>query len=115
MGSDRFYDGEALVVAQKSAAFLARGLEPRHLRMFKLAAEREAGFLEQVVMPLMKQRNPGATRAGHRTARASCRCSASSCGPRCSASTLHDHLQPTEPCPADRRPRRTPRVQRDPR
>ncbi len=58
MGSDRFYDGDALVVAQKSAAFLARGLEPRHLRMFKMAVEREAGVLEQVVMPLLKQRNP---------------------------------------------------------
>ena len=28
--------------------------------MFKVAAEREAGFLEQVVMPMLKQRNPDA-------------------------------------------------------
>ncbi len=26
--------------------------------MFKVAAEREAGMLEQIVMPLLKQRNP---------------------------------------------------------
>ena len=30
--------------------------------MFKVAAEREAGFLEQVAMPLLKQRNPEARR-----------------------------------------------------
>lgn len=60
IGSDRFYDADALVVAQKSAVFLARGLEPRHLRMFKVAVEREAGILEQVVMPMLKQRNPAA-------------------------------------------------------
>lgn len=58
MGHDTYYDGEALLVAQKAAAFLSHGIEPRHLRMYKIAAEREAGFLEQVVMPLLKQRNP---------------------------------------------------------
>jgi hypothetical protein len=26
--------------------------------MYKVAAEREAGFIEQLVMPLLKQRNP---------------------------------------------------------
>ena len=60
VGSDTYYDGNALVVAHKSAGFIARGIEPRHLRMFKVAAEREAGFLEQVVMPMVKQRNPAA-------------------------------------------------------
>ena len=62
VGAEVFYDGDALVVAQKSAGFLRHGIEPRHLRMFKIAAEREAGFLEQVVMPMMKQRNPDARR-----------------------------------------------------
>ena len=60
VGADVYYDGDALVVAQKAAGFIARGIEPRHLRMFKVAAEREAGFLEQVVMPMLKQRNPDA-------------------------------------------------------
>jgi DNA-binding transcriptional MerR regulator len=60
MGSDTYYDGEALLVAQKAAAFLSHGIEPRHLRMYKISAEREAGFFEQVVMPLLKQRNPEA-------------------------------------------------------
>lgn len=62
LGDDVFYDGDALVVATKSAGFLSRGVEPRHLRMYKVAAEREAGFLEQLAMPLLKQRNPQARR-----------------------------------------------------
>jgi len=62
MGDDVFYDGDALLVATKAAAFAAHGVEPRHLRMFKVAADREAGFLEQLAMPLLKQRNPAARR-----------------------------------------------------
>ncbi|MEZ5180662.1 MAG: hypothetical protein R2702_02100 [Acidimicrobiales bacterium] len=62
LGDDVFYDGDALLVASKAAGFLARGVEARHLRMFKVAAEREAGFLEQLTMPLLKQRNPQARR-----------------------------------------------------
>ncbi len=64
VGDDRFYDGEDLVVAQKGAGFLARGVEARHLRMYKVAAEREAALLEQLVLPLVKQRNAD----GHRQA-----------------------------------------------
>ena len=61
-GDDTYYDGDALTVAGRSAAFLAHGIGARHLRMFKVAAEREAGFLEQVAMPLLKQRNPESRR-----------------------------------------------------
>jgi DNA-binding transcriptional MerR regulator len=57
-----YYDGDALLIATRSSGFLARGIEARHLRMFKVAAEREAGFLEQVAMPMLKQRNPEARR-----------------------------------------------------
>ena len=62
MGDDTYYDGDALIIARKSAAFFGHGIGARHLRMFKVAAEREAGFLEQVAMPLLKQRNPDARR-----------------------------------------------------
>ena len=62
MGGDTFYDGDALVVARAAAGFVQFGIEARHLRMYKVAAEREAGFIEQVVMPLLKQRNPTARR-----------------------------------------------------
>ena len=36
----------------------AYGIEPRHLRTFKVAADREVGLVEQVVTPLMKARDP---------------------------------------------------------
>ena len=57
-----YYDEEALVVARLAAAFSRHGVEARHLRMYKTSAEREAGFYEQVILPLLKQRNPAARR-----------------------------------------------------
>lgn len=62
MGDDTYFDADALIIARKAAAFLDHGIQARHLRMYKVAAEREAGFLEQVAMPLLKQRNPEARR-----------------------------------------------------
>jgi DNA-binding transcriptional MerR regulator len=59
-GRDTYYDGDAVIVARLAAGFLRLGVEARHLRMYKLAAEREAGFYEQLVLPLLKQRNPTA-------------------------------------------------------
>lgn len=58
MGGQVYYDGDCLVVATLAAAFARHGVEARHLRMYKTSAEREAGFYEQVVAPLVKQRNP---------------------------------------------------------
>jgi DNA-binding transcriptional MerR regulator len=55
-----YYDEEALIVARLAAGFERFGVEARHLRMYKTAAEREAGFFEQIVMPMLKQRNPAA-------------------------------------------------------
>ena len=54
------FDGEALAVATLAARFAQFGIEPRHLRLYKNAADREAGFVEQVVLPLVRQRNPEA-------------------------------------------------------
>ena len=40
------------------------GIEPRHLRAFRSAADREAGLVEQLVTPVRRQRDPDAgTRA----------------------------------------------------
>jgi len=51
------YDDDALAVA-KIVADLARfGLEGRHLRAFRTAAEREVGLFSQVVGPISKQRS----------------------------------------------------------
>ncbi len=54
------YDGDALVVAKTVAEMAAYGLEARHLRAFRSAADREVGLVEQVVAPMAKQRNPEA-------------------------------------------------------
>jgi DNA-binding transcriptional MerR regulator len=56
----RCYDEEGLVVARLAARFARYGVEARHLRTFKHAAEREAGLFEQLVIPLLRQRNPEA-------------------------------------------------------
>jgi hypothetical protein len=52
------YDEEALAVANLAAGFRAFGIEPRHLRLYRNAVDREMGLIEQVVIPLLRQRNP---------------------------------------------------------
>ncbi|MBY9073271.1 MerR family transcriptional regulator [Nocardioides sp. WL0053] len=54
------YDGEALVIAKTAGELAAFGLEPRHLRAFKTAADREVGLVEQVVSPMQRGRDAGA-------------------------------------------------------
>ncbi len=54
------FDGDALVIAKTVAEMARFGIEARHLRPFKAAADREIGLLEQVVTPLVRQRNPEA-------------------------------------------------------
>ncbi len=58
LGGVEYFDEGALAVAKLAASFAAYGIEPRHLRLYKHAAERESGFIEQVVLPLLRQRNP---------------------------------------------------------
>lgn len=62
IGSESYYDGQALIVARLARAFMDNGVEPRHLRMYKVAADREAGVLEQLVVPLLRHRS-GTSRA----------------------------------------------------
>ena len=52
------FDGAALRAARLAAEMLRRGLEPRHLRAYRLAAEREADRIEQLVTPMLQRRNP---------------------------------------------------------
>lgn len=54
------YDGDALVIAKTVAEMARFGIEPRHLRLFRSAADREVGLLEQVVSPLVRQKGPEA-------------------------------------------------------
>jgi hypothetical protein len=53
-----YYDEEALTVARTVAEFARFGIEPRHLRVYRNAVDREVGLIEQVVTPLVRQRNP---------------------------------------------------------
>ncbi len=54
------YDDDALDVARIAAGFFGRGVEARHLRMYRTFAEREAVLFGQVLMPFVRQRNPEA-------------------------------------------------------
>lgn len=67
VGPDAVYGEDAVVVARKAAIFFRHGVEARHLRAYKVAADREAGLLEQLILPLLKQRNPEARRQAMET------------------------------------------------
>jgi DNA-binding transcriptional MerR regulator len=54
------YDAEAVAIARTAVELSRFGIEPRHLRTFKMAADREAGLVEQVVAPLRRLRGPEA-------------------------------------------------------
>lgn len=55
---DGVYDAEAVTVAGLVLELGRFGIEPRHLRVMKAAADREAGLVDQVVAPLKRHRNP---------------------------------------------------------
>jgi DNA-binding transcriptional MerR regulator len=55
-----WYNGDDLVLLRLARDLSDYGLEARHLRMYKTFAEREAALFEQVVAPLVRQRNPEA-------------------------------------------------------
>jgi hypothetical protein len=52
------YNEDALTVANLAAELRVFGIEPRHLRLYKNAVDREVGLIEQVIIPLLRQRNP---------------------------------------------------------
>ena len=86
------YDTDALVVARTARELADFGIEPRHLRAFKAAADREVGLVQQVVAPLERGRD----------AAASARAKANSC--RCPAEKETPRSATWCPRPADRVP-----------
>lgn len=50
------YDDDALTIASVVAELARYGIEGRHLRSFKSAADREVGLFEQIVGPMLKLR-----------------------------------------------------------
>ncbi len=64
-----YYDGDALLVAKTVADMGRFGIEARHLRAYRSAADREIGLFEQVVTPMTRQRNPEARARAQETVR----------------------------------------------
>jgi hypothetical protein len=56
MGEEGLFDEDALAITQLVAKLLAHGAEPRHLRMYRNFAEREAQFYEQLVLGVVRPR-----------------------------------------------------------
>lgn len=62
------YDAEALFVARTVGELAEYGLQPRHLRAVRTAAEREVDLVGQVVAPLLKQRGTDSRARAEETA-----------------------------------------------
>ena len=56
------YGGDDVVVLRIVKDFFKFGVEPRHLTMYRHFADRESTFFEQIVVPILRQRNPDARR-----------------------------------------------------
>jgi DNA-binding transcriptional MerR regulator len=64
----RHYAPDALRVARAAVALTAYGVEARHLRAVRAAAERETTMIESLVAPILRQRGAGARELAARTA-----------------------------------------------
>jgi DNA-binding transcriptional MerR regulator len=60
VGVDDLYGDEAVEIASAAGGFLQAGIDARHLRAWRTSVEREAGLYEQLILPLLRQRNPQA-------------------------------------------------------
>ena len=57
-GGKQVFRDDDLIVARAGYRLLSRGLEGRHVRALRLAADRETDLLSQLVGPLLRHRNP---------------------------------------------------------
>jgi DNA-binding transcriptional MerR regulator len=58
------YDDTALAVARSAAALAGHGVEARHLRMIRTAADREVGLVRQIVVPALAAQGRKGVRPG---------------------------------------------------
>jgi DNA-binding transcriptional MerR regulator len=65
----RHYGPDAAEVARTAVALTSFGVEARHLRAVRAAAERESTMIESLVAPILRQRGSGARELAGRTAR----------------------------------------------
>jgi DNA-binding transcriptional MerR regulator len=63
------YDDDALAIGKVVADMARFGIEGRHLRAFRTAADREVGLFTQVVGPMMRARGPEAKSRAQETVR----------------------------------------------
>ncbi|MGW4488899.1 transcriptional regulator FtsR [Amycolatopsis sp. NPDC004368] len=59
-GAAGFFGPDAVLIARTVKAMTEFGIEPRHLRAFRAAADREVGLLEQIVTPVYRHRDEDA-------------------------------------------------------
>ncbi|MCF3939502.1 MerR family transcriptional regulator [Gordonia sp. Z-3] len=59
-GPAGFFDEDAVRLVEAAAALANYGLETRHLRAFKVSADREAGLVAQIANPIAKGKGTGA-------------------------------------------------------
>jgi DNA-binding transcriptional MerR regulator len=58
VGDTTFFDASSIAIAKAAARFQALGIDIRHLRAWKSAADREVSLFEQRILPYLRQRNP---------------------------------------------------------
>jgi DNA-binding transcriptional MerR regulator len=56
-GGGRFFDAASITIARLAAECSRHGIEARHLRAYRVAADREVGLFEQIVMPVVARRD----------------------------------------------------------
>jgi DNA-binding transcriptional MerR regulator len=59
-GPGGFFDEHSVIIAQCARALAEYGVEPRHLRAFRSAADRQSDLIAQIAGPVVKAGNPGA-------------------------------------------------------
>jgi len=57
-GANTVFGDDAVEIAKIAVQFLRAGVDSRHLRGWRTAAEREASLFEQLITPRLRQRNP---------------------------------------------------------
>lgn len=68
-GAAGYFDADAVTLARTAKALSEFGLEARHLRAFKLAADREAAMVAQIAAPIAKSRDADARARAEETVR----------------------------------------------
>ncbi|KGA04034.1 MAG: hypothetical protein GM46_14090 [actinobacterium acAcidi] len=58
VGNHGLFDEHDLAIAEVARGFAEAGFDVRHLKAWKISAEREAGLFQQRVLPVLRRRSP---------------------------------------------------------